>query len=85
MYTVITSEMRLYDRNWWQPVVIFRWLMMQASVRGNRSKQFTQQGTIVVAPSPAPTESVSPCARVHVGFCLAKRERAQGGNGGLCS
>lgn len=63
-------------------MVIFRWLMMRASVRGNRSKQFTQQGTIVVAPSPAPTESVSPCARVHVGFCLAKRERAQGGNGG---
>lgn len=39
MYSVITSEMRLYDGNWWQPVVIFRWLMMRASLRGNRSKQ----------------------------------------------
>lgn len=31
--------MRLYDGNWWQPVVIFRWLMMWVSAGGNRSKQ----------------------------------------------
>lgn len=39
MYSAITNEMRLYDGNWWQPVVIFRWLMMRATMRRNRSKQ----------------------------------------------
>lgn len=38
-YSVITTEMRLCDGNWCQPVVIFRWLMMRAIVRRNRSKQ----------------------------------------------
>lgn len=32
-------KMKSYDWNWWQLVVIFRWLMMWVSLRGNRSKQ----------------------------------------------
>lgn len=32
-------KMKRYDWNWWQPVVILRWLMMRVSLRGSRSKQ----------------------------------------------
>lgn len=68
MYSVINSEMRLYDGNWLQPVVIFRRLMMRASVRGNRSKQLIY----MARPS---WKSVSLCARENVGVCLVATER----------
>lgn len=80
MYSVITSEMRLYDGNWWQPVVIFRWLMMQASARGNRSKQLIYMARHN-SPSSFSGSSSEECFCVCV--CLLKRE-AQRGNRGLC-
>lgn len=88
MYSIITNEMRLYDGNWWQPVVIRRWLMMWASAGGTEvNNSFTWRGTIVMAPSPAPTrKSVSLCACVRVGVCSVEwdctRTILRDGNGG---
>lgn len=72
MYSVITSEMRLYDGNWWQPVVIFRQLMMRASVRGNRSKQLIYMVRHNSPSSVSSSESVSLCFLALV--CLVAKE-----------
>lgn len=83
MYSVITSEMRLYDGNWWQPVVLFRWLMMRVSLRGSRSKQLiytvrhSSQRSILRSNSLKVFLCVLMCMWVFVWWST------QGGKGGL--
>ena len=89
MYSVITSEMRLYDGNWWQPVVIFRWLMMRASLRGNRSKQLIYTArhnshSSVSRPNSGKRWCLFVCSRA-CGHLFGGERAGRRGNRGLCS
>lgn len=79
MHSVITSEMRLYDGNWWQPVVIFRWLMMRVSVRGNRSKQLIYMAKHNSHSSVSRSQKCFLCVFVCTRVFGREKERAQGG------